>query len=42
MGVEDETGQVNMDMSMTLLAYNYNKPVTITLPPEAQNATEMP
>jgi len=42
MGIQDETGQVNLDMSMTLLAYDYNKAVTITLPPEAQNATEVP
>jgi hypothetical protein len=31
-----------MDMSMVLLSYNYNQPVSIALPPGAEEAIEMP
>lgn len=41
MGYPGEEGSVNMDMAMTMLMYNYNQPVSIELPPEAEDATEM-
>jgi hypothetical protein len=31
-----------IDIAMVLLCYNYNQPVTIVLPPEAEEAIEMP
>ena len=42
MGYPDEEGVVNMDVSMIMLAYGYNEPVTIVLPPEAEDAMEIP
>ncbi len=41
-GFSEEEGAVNMDISMVLLAYNYNQPVSIVLPPEAEDAVEVP
>lgn len=42
MGYPDEEGVVNMDVSIIMLAYGYNEPVSIVLPPEAEDAEEMP
>jgi hypothetical protein len=41
MGLPGE-GVVNMDISIDLLSYNYNQPVSIILPLEAEGAIEMP
>jgi len=41
MGYPEEEGVVAMDIAMNLLAYNYNQPVSIVLPPEAEEAVEM-
>ena len=38
MGSPEEEGVVTMDMAVGLLAYNYNQPVSIELPPEAEEA----
>lgn len=38
MGVEE--GEVSINSAMTMLAYNYNQPVSIELPPEAEEAIE--
>lgn len=38
----DETAVATTNMVMTLLAYNYNQPVSIELPPEAEEAIEVP
>lgn len=38
MGVEE--GEVSIDSAMTMLVYNYNQPVSIELPPEAEEAIE--
>ena len=40
MGYSEEEGIMTMDVAMNLLAYNYNQPVSIVLPPEAEEATE--
>jgi len=40
MGVE--AGEMSIDSAMTMLAYNYNQPVSIELPPEAEDAVEVP
>jgi predicted small lipoprotein YifL len=42
MGIMDEEGEMAIDMALTLLAYDHNQPVSIELPPEAENAVEMP
>lgn len=42
MGSPEEEGVFTMDITMSLLAYNYNQPVSIVLPPEAEEAVEMP
>ena len=42
MGFPKEEGVITMDMSMVLLSYNYNQPVSIVLPPGAEEAIEMP
>jgi len=42
MGSLEEEGQINMDIVMVLLADNYNQPVHIVLPPEAEEAEEIP
>ena len=36
-----EEGDVSIDVTIIFLAYNYNQPVSIELPPEAENASEM-
>ena len=38
MGVEE--GEMTIDSAMTMLVYNYNQPVSIELPPEAEDAIE--
>ena len=40
MGFPGEEGVFTMDIAMNLLAYNYNQPVSIELPPEAEEAVE--
>jgi hypothetical protein len=42
LGYPEEEGLVTMDITMDLLAYNYNQPVSIELPPEAEEAVEVP
>jgi hypothetical protein len=42
MGFPEEEGLVTMDTAVDLLAYSYNQPVSIVLPPEAEGATEVP
>jgi len=37
-----EEGEMSIDMTLSFLAHNYNQPVTIELPPEAEEAIEMP
>jgi len=39
LGVE---GEMTIDLTMSLLAYNYNQPVSIELPPEAEEAIWFP
>jgi len=41
MGFPEEEGVVTMDIAISLLAYNYNQPVSIVLPPEAEEAVEV-
>jgi hypothetical protein len=41
MGLPGE-GVLNMDISLDLQCYNYNQPVSIVLPPEAEGAVEVP
>ena len=41
MGFPGEEGIMTMDIAMSILAYNYNQPVSIVLPPEAEEAIEM-
>ncbi len=36
----DEEGETSLDITLIFLAYNYNQPVSIELPPEAEEATE--
>ena len=40
MGITDEEGSIAMDIAMDMIMYNYDKPVTIVLPPEAEDAVE--
>jgi hypothetical protein len=40
MGFPDEEGEATIDIAMTLLVHDYNQPVSIELPPEAEEATE--
>ncbi len=40
MGFPEEEGEATIDLAMTILVYNYNQPVSIELPPEAEEATE--
>ncbi len=35
-----EEGETSIDITLIFLAYNYNQPVSIVLPPEAEEATE--
>ncbi len=41
MGYPGEEGEVSFDLSMTILMFNYNQPVSIELPPEAENAMDI-
>ena len=40
MGVFDEEGSVSMGITMSVLMFNHDKPVSIVLPPEAEDAIE--
>lgn len=42
LGYPEEEGIMTMDIAMDLLAYNYNQPVSIVLPPEAEEAVVVP
>jgi len=42
MGLSGEGGEVSMNITFDFLAYNYNQPVSISLPPEAEEAIEVP
>ena len=37
-----EEGETSIDVTISFLAYNYNQPVSIELPPEAEEAIEVP
>ena len=39
MGSPGEEGEATIDTSISMLAYNYNQPVSIELPPEAEAST---
>jgi len=41
MGFPEEEGEMTMNITMTLLAYDYNEPVSIELPPEALEALDV-
>ena len=41
MGFPEEEGIMTMDIAISLLAYDYNQPVSIELPPEAEEAMEV-
>ena len=41
MGYPEEEGEVAMNITMDMLAYDYNNSVSIVLPPEAEDAVEM-
>lgn len=40
MGVPDEEGSISMDVTMFMRLFNYDKPVSIVLPTEAEDAVE--
>jgi len=40
-GFPGEEGIMTMDVTMNMLAYNYNQPVSIELPPEAEEAIDV-
>jgi hypothetical protein len=42
LGFTDEEGSMTMDITAETVAYDYNQPISIELPPEAENATEVP
>ena len=42
MGYPEEEGVITMDIAGSLLAYDYNQPVSIELPEEAEEAIEVP
>lgn len=42
MGITDEEGEMTIDAAIVMLVYDYNQPVSIELPPEAEEAVEMP
>jgi hypothetical protein len=42
LGFPEEEGELKMDATLTMLVYDYNQPVSIELPPEAEDAVEMP
>jgi len=39
--MEVQEGEMDVNITLSLLAYNYNQPVTIVLPPEAEEAESM-
>ncbi len=41
MGFPEEEGVMTMDITINLLCYDYNQPVSIELPPEAEEAIEV-
>ena len=41
LGHPEEEGSMTMDITTDMLAFDYNIPVSIELPPEAENATEV-
>jgi len=41
MGFPGEEGEMTMEIVISLLAYDYNKPVSIELPPEAEEALDV-
>ena len=42
MGIPGGDGEIAMDMTISMLVYDYNEPVSIELPPGAEDAVEMP
>ncbi len=40
-GFPEEEGRLIMDITITMLAYNYNKPLSIVLPQEAEEASDV-
>ena len=42
LGSPEEEGRITMDIVMILLTNDYNQPVSIVLPPEAEEAIEVP
>jgi outer membrane lipoprotein-sorting protein len=40
--IKVEEGDMSIDIIMTLFIYDYNKPISVVLPPEAEGAIEMP
>ncbi len=42
LGSPEEQGLITMDITIDLMVYNYNQPVSIILPQEAEEAPEMP
>ena len=41
MGYPGEEGKASIDLFMTMLMFNYNQPVSIELPPEAEDAMDI-
>ncbi len=41
MGYPEEEGEMTLEVSIILVAYDYNQPVSIELPPEAEEAIDM-
>ena len=41
-GMPEEEGEITMSIEMDIVAYDYNEPVSIELPPEAEGAEEVP
>ena len=41
MGYPEEEGEGAIDLFMTMLIFNYNQPVSIELPPEAEDAIDI-
>jgi len=41
MGYPEEEGEIAMDISISLLVYDYNQPISIVLPPEAEEALDL-
>ena len=42
LGIPGGDGEIAMDMTISMLVYDYNQPVSIELPPEAEDAEEIP